>query len=92
MLAACNFNLCFMFVLPSSTRNIHDNRIQARAVYSPNIHFPQPALRKYYYVDSRFAYRLGYIAPYKGSYVHYHFQEFHYNSGGKIQLPSLILS
>ncbi|XP_022888237.1 uncharacterized protein LOC111403838 [Olea europaea var. sylvestris] len=54
-----------------------DSRILAHAVHSPDIHFSEPVDGKYYLVDSGFAHRQGYMAPYKGSDVRYHFQEFH---------------
>ncbi|XP_022889066.1 uncharacterized protein LOC111404502 [Olea europaea var. sylvestris] len=67
LLAACDFNLCFTFVLVGYTGNMHDARILAHAIYSPEIEFPQPATGKYYLVDFDFAHRPGYMAPYKGS-------------------------
>ncbi|KAL2481263.1 hypothetical protein Adt_34229 [Abeliophyllum distichum] len=57
VLAACDFNLCFTFVLPSSTGNTHNSRILTRAIYSPDINFPTPGPGKYYLVDSGFANR-----------------------------------
>ncbi|XP_022846374.1 uncharacterized protein LOC111369125 [Olea europaea var. sylvestris] len=76
VLAACDFNLCFMFVLAGYTGNTHDARMLARAIYSPEIDFSQSAPRKYYLVDSDFAHQPGYMAPYKGSDILYHFQQF----------------
>ncbi|KAL2497381.1 putative harbinger transposase-derived nuclease [Abeliophyllum distichum] len=76
VLAACDFNMCFTFVLPGTTGNVHDSRILARAIHSTDINFPQPANGKYYLVDSGFAHRPGYMAPYKGPDIRYHFQEF----------------
>ncbi|KAL2524801.1 Uncharacterized protein Adt_09855 [Abeliophyllum distichum] len=35
-----------------------------------------PANGKYYLIDSGFAHRTGYMAPYKGANIRYHFQEF----------------
>ncbi|XP_022891353.1 uncharacterized protein LOC111406262 [Olea europaea var. sylvestris] len=60
-----------------------DSRILAHAVHSSDIHFPEPDDGKYYLVDSGFAHRSGYMAPYKGSDVRYHFQEFHDHGGGR---------
>ncbi|KAL2532347.1 Uncharacterized protein Adt_05698 [Abeliophyllum distichum] len=76
VLAACDFNMCFTFVLPGTTGNVHDSSILARAIHSTDINFPQPANGKYYLVDSGFAHRPGYMAPYKGPDIRYHFQEF----------------
>ncbi|KAL2533937.1 Uncharacterized protein Adt_07288 [Abeliophyllum distichum] len=83
VLAACNFNMCFTFVLPGTTGNVHDSRILARAIHSADINFPQPANSKYYLVDSRFAHRPGYMAPYKGPDIRYHFQEFPAERNGR---------
>ncbi|KAL2475108.1 putative harbinger transposase-derived nuclease [Abeliophyllum distichum] len=76
VLAACDFNMCFTFVLPGMTGNTHDNRILVRAIHFADINFPEPANGKYYLVDSGFAHRPGYMAPYKGPDIRYHFQEF----------------
>ncbi|KAL2503594.1 DDE Tnp4 domain-containing protein [Abeliophyllum distichum] len=76
VLAACDFNMCFTFVLPGTTGNVHDIRILARAITSADINFSEPANGKYYLVDSGFAHRPGYMAPYKGPDIRYHFQEF----------------
>ncbi|XP_022864729.1 uncharacterized protein LOC111384650 [Olea europaea var. sylvestris] len=59
VLDVCDFNLCFTFMLAGYTRNTHDARILARAIYSPKLNFPQPAPGKYYLVDSGFAPRSG---------------------------------
>lgn len=37
--AACDFNLCFIFVLTGHTENTHDARLLACAIYSSDIHF-----------------------------------------------------
>ncbi|XP_022889031.1 uncharacterized protein LOC111404459 [Olea europaea var. sylvestris] len=76
-LAACDFNLCFTFVLAGTTGNSHNARILARPIHNPEIEFSQPAPGKYYLVDSGFAHRPGYVAPYKGSNILYHFQQFY---------------
>ncbi|KAL2541559.1 putative harbinger transposase-derived nuclease [Abeliophyllum distichum] len=83
VLAACDFNMCFTFVLPGTTGNVHDSRILARAIHSADINFPQPANGKYYLVDSGFAHRPGYMAPYKGPNIRYHFQEFPAERNGR---------
>ncbi|XP_022894123.1 uncharacterized protein LOC111408613 [Olea europaea var. sylvestris] len=59
-----------------TTGNSHDARILAQAIHNPEIEFSQPAPGKYYLVDSGFAHRRGYMAPYKGSDILYHFQKF----------------
>ncbi|XP_022894039.1 uncharacterized protein LOC111408523 [Olea europaea var. sylvestris] len=91
VLAACDFNLCFTFVLAGYTRNTHDARILARAIYSPEIEFPQLATGKYYLVDSDFAHQPGYMAPYKGSDILYHFQNVIKRAFGVLKQRSKIL-
>ncbi|XP_022843271.1 uncharacterized protein LOC111366808 [Olea europaea var. sylvestris] len=76
VLAACDFNLFFTFVLAGYSGNTHDACMLARAIHDSKIHFPLPALGKYYLVDSGFAHRPRYMAPYKGSDILYHFQQF----------------
>ncbi|XP_022897755.1 uncharacterized protein LOC111411457 [Olea europaea var. sylvestris] len=56
--------------------NTHDACMLARAIHDPKIHFPLPAPGKYYLVDSGFAHRPRYMAPYKGSDILYDFQQF----------------
>lgn len=74
MLAACDFNLGFTFVLTGTKENAHDARILVHAIHSREIHFPLQAPGKYYLMDSGFAHWTGYIFPYKGSDILYHFQ------------------
>ncbi|KAL2531722.1 Uncharacterized protein Adt_05073 [Abeliophyllum distichum] len=83
VLAACDFNMCFTFVLPGTTGNVHDSRILARAIHSADINFPEPANGKYYLVDTGFAHTLGYMASYKGLDIRYHFQEFPVEPNGR---------
>lgn len=86
VLPACDFNICFMFMLPRTTGNTHDSRISVNAIHNLNINFPILALGKYYLMDSGFAHRLGYMVPYKSLDIRYHFQEFHTVSTGKCQI------
>lgn len=83
VLAAYDFNLCFTFMLVGITGNLHDARILARAIHSSEIHFLLSAPGKYYSVDSKFAHRPGYMAPYKGYDILYHFQQFREEQIGK---------
>lgn len=72
VLTACDFNLCFTFVLAGFAGTTHDSRILVWVIHSPEIHFSHPASGKYYLVDSGFTHRSGYIALYKGSNILYH--------------------
>ncbi|XP_022899332.1 uncharacterized protein LOC111412631 [Olea europaea var. sylvestris] len=59
VLAACDFNLCFTFMLAGYSDNTHDARILACDIHNLEIHFPLSASGKYYLVDSGFAHRPG---------------------------------
>lgn len=54
--------------------NTYNAQILTLAILSLKINFLQPTLRKYYLVDSDFSHRSGYMVPYKGSDILYHFQ------------------
>lgn len=73
VLVTCDFNLYFTFVLSEMMGNTHDGQILAREVHGPKINFLQPTNEKYNLVDSGFAHRSRYMAPYKGSNIRYHF-------------------
>ncbi|XP_024007217.1 putative nuclease HARBI1 [Eutrema salsugineum] len=60
-LAACNFDLEFIYVLSGWEGSAHDSRVLS------------DALRKFYLVDCGFANRLNFLAPFRG--VRYHLQE-----------------
>ncbi|XP_022857112.1 uncharacterized protein LOC111378178 [Olea europaea var. sylvestris] len=68
--------------------NTHDARMLARAIHDPEIHFPLLAPRKYYFVDSGFAHRPGYMAPYKESDILYHFQQVD-EDAAEVELPNV---
>lgn len=69
--------MCFIFVLAGTLCTSHNARILAWAIHNPQYHFPQPVNGKYFLVDSRFAHRHGYMVPYKGVDIFYHFQQFY---------------
>ncbi|XP_022853330.1 uncharacterized protein LOC111374826 [Olea europaea var. sylvestris] len=77
VLVACDFNLCFTFVHAGWMGTTHDSLMLARAIHSPKIDFPKSAPGKYYLVDSGFVHRPGYMVPYKGLDILYHFQQFY---------------
>ncbi|GMP91723.1 hypothetical protein CsSME_00042290 [Camellia sinensis var. sinensis] len=54
--------------------SMHDSRIFNEILTNDNVPFPHPDEGKYYLVDSGYANRIGYLAPFKGH--HYHQQEF----------------
>ncbi|XP_074337294.1 uncharacterized protein LOC141674489 [Apium graveolens] len=63
VLAACNFDLQFIYVLSGWEGSAHDSKLLNNA------------LGKYYLVDCGFPNRLQFLAPFRG--VRYHLQDFH---------------
>lgn len=64
------------------TGMMHDSRILVRMIYSPKFDFSVLASGKYYLVDLGFTHRPGYMAPFKGSDISYHFQQLYDNQMG----------
>ncbi|WOH14848.1 hypothetical protein DCAR_0934374 [Daucus carota subsp. sativus] len=52
----------------------------------PELNFPHPTENKYYLVDAGYAHKKGYMAPYKGSGIRYHIQDFR-RANGTARLP-----
>ncbi|XP_057811747.1 uncharacterized protein LOC131025983 [Salvia miltiorrhiza] len=72
VLAACNFDLQFIYVLSGWEGSAHDSRILSDAYSRPNgLHVPQG---KYFLVDCGFANRRQFLAPLRG--VRYHLKDF----------------
>ncbi|XP_011015239.1 PREDICTED: uncharacterized protein LOC105118883, partial [Populus euphratica] len=74
IMAACSFDMQFMFVWAGWEGSAHDTRIFLEAIDNNNIKFPKPPEGKYYLVDAGYPNEYGYLGPYKGE--RYHFQEF----------------
>nr|XP_034887553.1 uncharacterized protein LOC118028128 [Populus alba] len=74
VMAACSFDMQFMFVWAGWEGSAHDTRIFLEAIDNSNINFPKPPEGKYYLVDVGYPNEYGYLGPYKGE--RYHFQEF----------------
>ncbi|CAA7027026.1 unnamed protein product [Microthlaspi erraticum] len=67
VLAACSFDLQFVFVCPGWEGSFEDSRILRAVLNDPNQNFPQPPKGKYYLVDRGYTNTEGFIAPYRGS-------------------------
>ncbi|KAL0284911.1 UNVERIFIED_CONTAM: hypothetical protein Sangu_2803100 [Sesamum angustifolium] len=74
IMVACDFSLCFIFVLPGWEGSVHDTRIFYSAIRDPSKHFPLPPKGKYYLVNAGYRNISGFLAPYKGH--KYHIPEF----------------
>ncbi|KAH6771423.1 nuclease HARBI1-like protein [Perilla frutescens var. hirtella] len=72
VLAACNFDLQFMYVLSGWEGSAHDSKLLSDALSRTNgLHVPQG---KYFLVDCGFANRRQFLAPLRG--VRYHLKDF----------------
>ncbi|XP_044952571.1 protein ALP1-like [Hordeum vulgare subsp. vulgare] len=71
VMAICDFDMRFIFVVVGWPGSVHDTRVWADArVEYPS--FPHPPNGKYYLVDSGYPNIDGYLAPYKGQRYHVH--------------------
>nr|XP_017228074.1 PREDICTED: putative nuclease HARBI1 [Daucus carota subsp. sativus] len=86
ILAVCDFNMCFTFAWAGWEGGAHDSRILNEARLKPELNFPHPTENKYYLVDAGYAHKKGYMAPYKGSGIRYHIQDFR-RANGTARLP-----
>ncbi|XP_057792247.1 uncharacterized protein LOC131009032 [Salvia miltiorrhiza] len=80
VLAACNFDLQFIYVLSGWEGSAHDSKLLSDTLSRPNgLHVPQG---KYFLVDYGFANRRQFLAPLRG--VRYHLKDF----GGQGRHPT----
>jgi hypothetical protein len=87
VMAVCDFDMRFTFVVVGWPGSAHDTRIWRDTVFNKyKNNFPHPPDGKYYRVDSGYPNRKGYLAPYKGQ--RYHITEFQ-NAGQPIGLKEL---
>lgn len=74
MMAICDFDMRFTFIVVGWPGSAHDTRILNHTLDKYAHKFPVPPHGKYYLVDSGYPNRTGYLAPYKGQT--YHLSEF----------------
>ncbi|KAG0498288.1 hypothetical protein HPP92_002979 [Vanilla planifolia] len=67
IMATCDFNMCFSFVVTGCEGTTHDAKIFNQIIREPTYNFPMPPKGKYYLVSSRYPMRRGFLKPYKGS-------------------------
>ncbi|XP_066316089.1 uncharacterized protein [Miscanthus floridulus] len=85
VLAICDFDLRFTFIVTGWSGSVHDMRVFKAALDKFGSLFPHPPQGKFYVVDSGFSNQPGYLAPYKGT--KYHLQE--YNQGPPTRVSRL---
>ncbi|KAM3294078.1 hypothetical protein ACQJBY_037157 [Aegilops geniculata] len=74
VMAVCDFDMRFTFVLAGWPGSVHDMRPFKDALSRFSHKFPHPPPGKFYLVDSGYPNKANYLAPYRGQ--KYHFQEF----------------
>ncbi|PPD81666.1 hypothetical protein GOBAR_DD21400 [Gossypium barbadense] len=70
VMAICDFNMCFTFVMAGWEGSAHDTRIFLDTIRDPKYKFPHPPNGKYYLVDSGYPQMKGYLGPYRGQRYH----------------------
>ncbi|XP_038678359.1 uncharacterized protein LOC119979800 [Tripterygium wilfordii] len=74
VIAACDFDMLYIFVSAGWEGSAHDARVFQDAISTPELRFPMPPRGKYYLVDAGYPNRTGFLAPYKGE--RYHLSQF----------------
>ncbi|GLU12156.1 hypothetical protein SLE2022_288590 [Rubroshorea leprosula] len=72
ILAACTFDLQFIFVYPGWEGSVTDSRVLRAVLDDPDQNFPPIPEGKYYLVDAGYVNLEGFIAPYPGVRYHLH--------------------
>jgi hypothetical protein len=70
VLAICDFDMKFTFLVAGWLGSAHDTRVLNHTLTNFGDEFPIPQAGKYYLVDSGYPNRTGYLAPFKGSTYH----------------------
>ncbi|XP_020597493.1 uncharacterized protein LOC110037237 [Phalaenopsis equestris] len=70
VMAVCDFNMCFTFVMAGWEGSAHDSRIFKSATRDPKSNFPHPPAGKYYLVDAGYPMQRGYLKPFPDTRYH----------------------
>ncbi|XP_028754241.1 uncharacterized protein LOC114713729 [Neltuma alba] len=70
VMAVCDWNMCFTFVLAGWEGSAHDARVFHSAISTPSLNFPHPPEGKYYLVDASYPSQVGYLGPYRRERYH----------------------
>ncbi|XP_054790807.1 uncharacterized protein LOC129296238 [Prosopis cineraria] len=79
VMAVCDWNMCFTFVIAGWEGMAHDARVFDNAISTPSMHFPHPPPGKYYLVDYGYPTLNGYLGPYRCE--RYHLPDFRQVAG-----------
>ena len=78
IMGICDINMIFTYAWLGASGSTHDSLVLQYAIDGDPI-FPKPPIGKYYLVDSGYANKRGFLAPYRGSSkenIRYHLSEF----------------
>ncbi|XP_020575535.1 putative nuclease HARBI1 [Phalaenopsis equestris] len=70
VMAVCDFNMCFTFIMPGWEGSAHDSRIFKSATRNPHYSFPHPPQGKYYLLDAGYPLQRGYLKLYPDTRYH----------------------
>jgi len=86
VLAICNWDMLFTYVVAGWEGSMHDARILNTAKTTPHLRFPEPPMGKYYLVDSGYQTTTGFLGPYRGSTYHVpdFYRQLQFNSPNEI--------
>ncbi|XP_057491866.1 uncharacterized protein LOC130777486 [Actinidia eriantha] len=74
VLAACTFDLQFIFIYPGWEGSVTDSRVLRAVLHDPDQNFPLIPEGKYYLVDSGYSNTEGFITPFEG--IRYNIHEY----------------
>lgn len=78
IMAACDWDICFTYVMAGWERTAHDARLFDYALTRPDMKFPHPPQGKYYLLDAGYPTPRRYLGPYISH--RYHFPDFRRSS------------
>ncbi|GJR63167.1 hypothetical protein Tco_1505329 [Tanacetum coccineum] len=70
VLAICDFNMIFIYIVSGWEGTAHDARILNEALDDPIYEFPNSPSDKYYLCDAAYRHTCGFMAPYRISGIH----------------------
>ncbi|XP_056683316.1 uncharacterized protein [Spinacia oleracea] len=70
VLAICDFDMLFTYLVAGWTGSVHDNRILKDAMEDKKKAYPHPPEGKYYVVDAGYPNMKGFLAHFKGEWYH----------------------
>ncbi|KAK8926070.1 hypothetical protein KSP39_PZI018551 [Platanthera zijinensis] len=70
VMAVCDFNMCFTYVVPGWEGSAHDSRIYHRVVRDRRCKFPYAPPGKYYLVDAGYPLETGLLKPFPETRYH----------------------